>query len=184
MPDEEEKAQLEQNIQIALQAGGIDLEDAIDLREIKNIKLANQMLKVKRRKKQEKERQLQLQNIQAQAQANAEAAEKSALAEAQKQQVIAESTIQIEQAKSQLEIQRMQNESKIKQDLMALEFSYNTKLAQMKVEREKQREQFIEDRKDKRTKLASSQQSEMISQRQQDGPPINFDAKYSDLLSQ
>ena len=182
MPDEEEKAQLEQNIQIALQAGGIDLEDAIDLREIKNIKLANQMLKVKRRKKQEKERQLQLQNIQAQAQANAEAAEKSALAEAQKQQVIAESTIQIEQAKSQLEIQRMQNESKIKQDLMALEFSYNTKLAQMKVEREKQREQFIEDRKDKRTRIQGTQQSEMITQRKEDLLPINFESNGNDTL--
>ena len=50
-PDDEEQAQLEQNIQVALQTGGIDLEDAIDLRQIKNIKLANQSLKYKRKKK-------------------------------------------------------------------------------------------------------------------------------------
>ena len=50
-PDEEEQQQLEQNIQVALQKGGIDLEDAIDLRQIKNLKLANQMLKIKRKAK-------------------------------------------------------------------------------------------------------------------------------------
>ena len=182
MPDEEEKAVLEQNIQIALQSGGIDLEDAIDLREIKNIKLANQMLKVKRRKKQEREQQQQMQNIQAQAQANAEAAERAALAEAQKQQVTAESQIQIEQAKSNFEIQRMQNESQIKQDLMALEFSYNTKLAQMKLSREKEKEQYIEDRKDKRTRIQGSQQSEMITQRKEDLLPINFESNGNDTL--
>jgi len=182
MPDEEEKAVLEQNIQIALQSGGIDLEDAIDLREIKNIKLANQMLKVKRRKKQEREQQQQMQNIQAQAQANAEAAERAALAEAQKQQVTAESQIQIEQAKSNFEIQRMQNESKIKQDLMALEFSYNTKLAQMKLSREKDKERYIEDRKDKRTRIQGSQQSEMITQRKEDLLPINFESNGNDTL--
>ena len=182
MPDEEEKAVLEQNIQIALQSGGIDLEDAIDLREIKNIKLANQMLKVKRRKKQEREQQQQMQNIQAQAQANAEAAERAALAEAQKQQVTAESQIQIEQAKSNFEIQRMQSESQIKQDLMALEFSYNTKLAQMKLAREKDKEQYIEDRKDKRTRIQGSQQSEMITQRKEDLLPINFESNGNDTL--
>tara|TARA_Y100000004_G_scaffold40233_1_gene43483 strand:+ start:1109 stop:3520 length:2412 start_codon:yes stop_codon:yes gene_type:complete len=182
MPDEEEKAVLEQNIQIALQSGGIDLEDAIDLREIKNIKLANQMLKVKRRKKQEREQQQQMQNIQAQAQANAEAAERAALAEAQKQQVTAESQIQIEQAKSNFEIQRMQSESQIKQDLMALEFSYNTKLAEMKLSREKEKEQYIEDRKDKRTRIQGSQQSEMITQRKEDLLPINFESNGNDTL--
>ena len=46
-PDEEQKAMLEQNIQMALSKGDINLEDAIDIREIRNIKLANQLLKVK-----------------------------------------------------------------------------------------------------------------------------------------
>jgi len=182
MPDEEEKAVLEQNIQLALQSGGIDLEDAIDLREIKNIKLANQMLKVKRRKKQEREEKLQQQNIQMQAQANAEAAQQAALAEAQKQQVVAESTIQIEKAKSEFEIQRMQNESRIKQDLMALEFSYNQKLAQLKIQQDEQREKFIEDRKDQRTRIQGSQQSEMITQRKEDLLPINFESNGNDTL--
>jgi len=50
-PDDEIKAQLEQNIQVALQTGGIDLEDAIDIRQIKNLQLANEMLKNRRKKK-------------------------------------------------------------------------------------------------------------------------------------
>jgi hypothetical protein len=68
-PDEEENAKLEQNIQIALQSGGIDLEDAIDLRNIQNIKLANQLLKIRRKKKMAKDQaKAQQANIQAQAQ--------------------------------------------------------------------------------------------------------------------
>ena len=54
-PDEEEKAMLEQNIQMALSKQDINLEDAIDIREIKNLKLANQLLKVKRKAKQEED---------------------------------------------------------------------------------------------------------------------------------
>ena len=100
-PDEEEKAQLEQSIQIALQAKNIGLEDAIDLREIKNIKLANQMLKLRQKQKQEKDRAQQLENIQAQAAANAQSAEKAAMAEVQKNQALADTEVQIEQAKSQ-----------------------------------------------------------------------------------
>ena len=61
MPDEEEKAKLENNIQVALQANLIELSDAIDLREIKNIKLANQMLKLRRNKKLQRDQMMQQQ---------------------------------------------------------------------------------------------------------------------------
>ena len=54
-PDEEEKQLLENNIQMALTQQSIELEDAIDLRMIKNVKLANQLLKIRRRKKQERD---------------------------------------------------------------------------------------------------------------------------------
>tara|TARA_R110000824_G_scaffold8745_1_gene39796 strand:+ start:3584 stop:5992 length:2409 start_codon:yes stop_codon:yes gene_type:complete len=175
-PDEEEKAQLEQNIQVALQAGGIELEDAIDLRQIKNLKLANQMLKQRRRLKQEKDQKLQHANIQAQAQANAELAEKTAMVEAQKQQVLTEQKVNVEQAKSQFEIQRMQTEAEIKRMLMGEEFNYNVQLARAQRQTESGKEQEIEDRKDKRIKMEGTQQSEMIQQRQTDGPPKNFES--------
>ena len=181
-PDEEAKAQLEQNIQVALQSGGIDLEDAIDLRQIRNLKLANQMLKQKRRLKAERDQQAAQANIQAQAQANAQLAEQTALAETQKQEVINEQKIALEQAKSQFEIQRMQTESQIKQTLMAEEFSYNMQLAKARAQVEKEREKEIEDRKDERARIIGTQQSEMISQRQNDELPKNFESAGNDSL--
>jgi hypothetical protein len=181
-PDEEEKQMLERNIQIALQTGGIDLEDVIDLREISNIKLANQMLKIKRKQKIEADRQAQMQNIQAQAQANAEGAEKAAMAEVQKQQALAQTTLQIEQGKSQFEMQRMQTEAQIKKELMAEEFNYNIQLAKARADAEKMKEKDIEDRKDERTRIQATQQSELIAQRKNDELPKNFESSGFDSL--
>jgi len=176
-PDEEEKAQLEQNIQVALSSGGIDLEDVIDIRQIRNLKLANQLLKQKRKHKQQRDQQIQERQIQLTAQANAQAAEQAAEAELQKQQALAEKELQIEQGKSQFEIQRMRTEAEIKRQLMAEEFNYQMQLEQMKMGAEKTKEKEIEDRKDKRTKIQGTQQSEMIDQRNNDLLPIDFENK-------
>jgi hypothetical protein len=181
-PDEEEKAGLERNIQIALQAVQIGLEDAIDIREIKNLKLANQFLKYRQKVKAEEAQQAQLANIQAQANANAESAERAAMAETQKQQVINEQKVQLEQAKSQFEIQRMQTEAQIKRDLMSEEFRFNIQLAKARADVEKSKEQEIEDRKDERARIIGTQQSEMISQRQNDELPKNFESSGFDSL--
>ena len=174
-PDDEEKAQLEQNIQIALKSQGIDLEDAIDLRQIKNLKLANNMLKVKRKKKQKQDQAKQEKMIQAQAAAQAQTAEKTAMAEVQKQQAITQSQVQHDQAKSQMEMQRMQMASQIKQQEMEIQFGYDLQLANVQLGAVKEKEQFIEDRKDRRTQIQATQQSEMISQRQNDSLPTNFE---------
>ena len=174
-PDEEAQAQLEQNIQVALQSGGIDLEDAIDVRQIKNIKLANQMLKLKRKKKQEKDQANQKEIIAAQGEANAKAAEQAAMNEVQKQQAITQEKVSIEQAKSQFEIQRMQQEAQIKKELMAEQFQYDLQLAQMEKQAMSQKEADIEDRKDKRTRIQATQQSKMIDQRKNDLLPTDFE---------
>ena len=179
-PDEEEKAQLEQNIQVALSSGGIDLEDVIDIRQIRNLKLANQLLKQKRKHKQQRDQQIQERQIQLTAQSNAEVAEKAAEAELNKQQALAEKELQIEQGKSQFEIQRMQTEAEIKRQLMAEEFNYQMQLEQMKMGVERTKEKEIEDRKDKRIKIQGTQQSKMIDQRQNDLLPIDFENKSLD----
>ncbi len=181
-PDDEEKAQLEQNIQVALQSGQIYLEDAIDIREVKNITLANQILKYRRIQKQKQDQAAQQQQIQAQAQANMQQSEQAAMNEVQKQEALANTEIQIEQAKSQFEIQRMEQEALIKKQLMAEEFQYQLQLAQAKLGREKEKEQFIEDRKDKRTKIQATQQSKMIEQRQNDLLPTDFESAGNDNL--
>jgi len=181
-PEEEEQAQLEQNIQIALQSGGIDLEDAIDLRQIKNLKLANQLLKQRRTRKMEAEQAKQEQMIRAQGEAQAQASEAAAMADLQKNQALTEGKVQIEQAKSQFEQQRMQAELLIKQQLMAQEFEYQMQLAQLKMQQEGGKEQEIEDRKDKRVKLQGTQQSQLINQRQNDAAPVDFEGGDSSQL--
>ena len=182
-PEEEEKAKLEQNIQVALKTQSIDLSDAIDIREINNIKLANQFLKLKQTQRQKQKQEAAQQNIQAQAQANAKASEAAAMAEVQKQQALTQEKVSIEQAKSQFEIQRMQNEAQIKRELMAEEFQYQMQLAKARAGVENKREQDIEDRKDKRTRIQGTQQSEMIDQRKNDLLPINFESEGNDDLS-
>ena len=181
-PEEEEKALLEQNIQIALQTQAIQLSDAIDIRQIRNIKLANQFLKLRQTQKIKREQAQQQANIQAQAQANAEASEKAAMAEVQKQQALTQEKVSIEQAKSQFEIQRMQTEAQIKRELMAEEFQYNIQLAQAQMGAAQAKEQEIEDRKDKRIKMQGTQQSELINQRQTDGLPKDFESSGNDVL--
>ena len=108
--------------------------------------------------------------------------EQAALNEVQKQEALAQTEIQIEQAKSQFEIQRMEQEALIKKQLMAEEFQYQLQLAQAKLGREKEKEQFIEDRKDKRTKIQATQQSKMIEQRQNDLLPTDFESAGNDNL--
>jgi hypothetical protein len=174
-PEEEEKALLEQNIQVALQTGAIALSDAIDIRQIRNIKVANQFLKLRQNQKIKREQNQQQQNIQAQAQANA-------MFEVQKQQALTSEKVSIEQAKSQFEIQRMQAEAQIKRELMAEEFNYNIQLAQAQMGVQNQREQEIEDRKDQRIRLQGTQQSELINQRQTEGLPQDFESSGNDVL--
>jgi len=181
-PEEEEKALLEQNIQVALQTQAIALSDAIDIRQIKNTKLANQFLKLRQTQKIKREQEQQQANIQAQAQANAEASEKAAMAEVQKQQALTQEKVSIEQAKSQFEIQRMQTEAQIKRELMAEEFNFNMQLALARVNAEGTKEKQTEDRKDKRIKIQGSQQSELIQQRQTEGLPKNFESSGNDVL--
>ena len=181
-PDEEAQAQLEQNIQVALQSGGIDLDDAIDIRQVRNLKMANQLLKLKKKKRQQENQAAQQANIQAQAQANAQASEAAALAEVQKQQALTQEKVSIEQAKSQFELQRMQTEAQIKKQLMAEEFGYQIQLAQARAKAERDKEEKIENRKDERTRIQATQQSEMIAQRQNDELPKNFESAGFDNL--
>ena len=181
-PDEEEKSKLEENIQTALRTQSINLEDAIDIRQVNNLKLANQLLRKKRKEKQEEQQESKMAEIEAQGQAQSETAERSALAEMQKQEALTSSKVQIEQAKAQFEMEKLQTEAKIKRELMGLEFDYQMQLAKLASQGVTQKEKEIEDRKDNRTKLQATQQSEMITQRKQDGLPINFESAGNDNL--
>ena len=181
-PEEEDKAILEQNIQVALQSGQILLEDAIDIRKIKNLNLANQVIKIRRIAKEQRDQAVQRANMQAQAQANAQASEVAAMAEVQKQQALAQTKIQIEQSKSQLSVQRLQQEAEIKKQLMEQEFQYNMQLAKAHSSTKVEVETEKENRKDKRTKIQATQQSQLIEQRQNESLPKDFESAGFDNL--
>ena len=181
-PDEEEKQMLENNIQMALQQQNIELEDAIDLREIKSVKLANQLLKIRRKKKIARDQAMQQQNIQAQAQANGQTQQMAAQAEIEKNQAKVQAEAQVEQMKAQIEAQKMQQEVQYKKELMMLEFEMNMQLKGLEVDGKKSLEKEKEDRKDERTKIQATQQSELIDQRKTGKPPKNFESSGNDIL--
>jgi len=181
-PDDDERSMLENNIQTALSAGLIDLSDAIDIREIKNIKLANQVLKIRRKRKQEQDQLIQQQNIQAQAQANAQAQEVAAAAEVQKNQALTSQKAQLLQMENNFELQKMQAEVAAKKELMAQEFQYNMQLKGVETSGQAQKETQKEDRKDERTKLQATQQSQLIEQRKNNTPPQSFESSGNDII--
>tara|TARA_B100001939_G_scaffold282420_1_gene251455 strand:- start:613 stop:1497 length:885 start_codon:yes stop_codon:yes gene_type:complete len=181
-PDAEEKQLLENNIQMAITQKQIELEDAIDVREVKNLKLANQLLKLRRKKKEERDRKIQLENIQAQSQANAQSAQAKAAADLQKEQALAQSKAQLAQAQNGLDIQKMEREAAIKKELMEFEFLLNMKLKEAEAQVINNNEKYKEDRKDERTKIQATQQSELIDQRKTNKPPKNFESAGFDNL--
>jgi hypothetical protein len=182
-PDEQEKEQLERDIAISLQRDQIDLEDAIDIRNVKNIKLANELLKMKRRRKLEDLRAREDQQQQMQAQINMESQQMAAQTSMQKTQMEIDGKISLKQAEVQLDIQRMQAEVNLKKELMQIEFSYNMEIKGIETEGMSKREKEKEDRKDKRTGIQATQQSELVEQRQKGLPAKNFESSGNDLIS-
>ena len=180
-PDEEQKAQLEANISIALSKGDINLEDVIDIREIKNIKLANQLLKLKRTKKQEREDKQEMQKQAMVAQQNMQSQQLAAQVAMQKIQAQSQAEMQIKQAEVAFEIQKMREEAELKKMLMAEEFQYNMQLGQMKEGTLNQRDMQKEQAKAKRISQQNTEQSKLINQRKNNLPPQDFESNEDSL---
>ena len=137
-PDEDEKQLVEQNIQAALSRDQIHLEDVIDIRQIKNIKLANQLLKYRRAKKAKQDQERAERNIAAQSQANAQAAQAAEMAKAQAEQIKTEAKVQLAQAQSNFDVKKLEHEAITKKELMQFEFDLNMKLKQMELDSKKE----------------------------------------------
>ena len=183
LPDEEEKQILENNIQAAIAQQSIDLDDAIDLRNVRNIKLANQLLKVKRKAKAARDQQMQQQNMAAQAEANAQQQQAAAQAEAQKHQSKTQAEAQLEQTKNQLKTQFLQAEVQAKKELMQFEFELNSQLEGMKQDTDKEKEDKREDRKDMRIDRQANHQMNMIEQRKQGDVVKKFESSGNDIIT-
>ena len=180
-PDEEQRAQLEANIQMALSKGDINLEDAIDIREIKNLKLANQLLKVKRMAKQEREEQMAMQQQAMQQQANMQSQQLAAQAAMQKIQAESQGKMQVKQAEIAFEIEKMQAEAQLKAQLMEREFQYQLQLAGIQEQGLQAREDKREEAKAKRISQQNTEQSKLIDQRKNNLPPMNFESNEDSL---
>ena len=180
-PDEEQKAMLEANIQMALSKENISLEDAIDIREINNLKMANQLLKLKRRQKQEQEQQQKMQEQQMAAQMQMQGEQAKAQLEAQKVQMETQSKMQVKQAEISFEIEKLKNEAELKRQLMQTEFQFQMQLKGVEQSQIDAREQSREKAKDARISQQSTQQSKMIEQRKRNLPAINFESNEDSL---
>jgi hypothetical protein len=182
-PDEEQRMMLENNIQQALSQQSIDLEDAIDIREIKSLKLANQVLKIRRKRKTMQDQALAERNIQAQAEANMQTQQAAAQLEVQKESAKVQAEAQLEQLKAQIDGQKLRAEADIKKELMQLEFQMNMQLKGVETDGLRQRETEREDRKDERTRIQATQQSELIDQRNTGKAPKKFESSGNDTLT-
>jgi len=180
-PDEEQKAQLEGNIQMALSKGDINLEDAIDIREIRNIKLANQLLKMKRIKTQERLEKNEMQKQAMIAQQQLKSQEMAGQVAMQKIDLETRSKMQIKQAEVAFDIQKMEKEAEMKSYLMREEFDYNMQIRGMETSNMNSREQTKEDAKGKRISQQNTEQSKLINQRKNNLPPISFESNEDSL---
>jgi len=180
-PDEEQRAQLEANVQMALSKGDINLEDAIDIREIKNLKLANQLLKMKRLKKQEREEKMMMQKQDMMAQQQMQSQEFAAQTAMQQVQLEAQAKMQFKQAEVAFDIEKLKAEAELKRMLMAEEFNYQMQIAGIKETALADRDMMKEDSKAKRISQQNSEQSKLINQRKNNLPPMSFESNEDTL---
>jgi hypothetical protein len=180
-PDEEQKAQLEANIQMALSKGDINLEDAIDIREIRNLKLANQLLKMKRIKTQEQKEKMQMQQQAMISQQQLKSQELAGQVAMQKIEMETRSKMQIKQADVAFDIQRTEAEAKLKSQLMREEFEYNMQLKGIESKEITDRDKMKEDLKSQRISQQNTEQSKLINQRKNNLPPMSFESNEDSL---
>ena len=187
-PDEEERKMLEQNIQMALQRDSINLEDAIDIREIRNLKLANQILKLKRIAKQDRQQEEKAAAAQQQGQINQQSQQMAAQAKMQQFQMEQQALINLEQSKAEFAVKKMQGEATIKAELMNLEFSLQMRLKGVDIDMKKMEQEGLEKREVKREDAKSdrisqgnTEQSKLIEQRKNNTPSVSFESNEDSL---
>jgi hypothetical protein len=181
MPDEEEKSLLEANIQVALSRDSINLEDAIDIREVKNLKLANQLLKIRRVRKQQMDQQQAQAASVAQAEAQGAAQVQIEEAKAQAEQIKTASKIQYRQADVEFEIKKLEVEAQTKRELMQFEYELNVQLKELELRAQKE---LVEKQSQTQETVAAMKTSTAsLSGPPSSGKPAkSFESKGNDVL--
>ena len=176
-PDEEEKQLREANIQAALAKDQILLSDAIDIRNIKNVKLANELLKLRQNKKLEDDHAKQQQLVEQQAEANSKAAQASEEAKAQAEQMKAEAKLQVIRGQEELAIKKLEVEAQQKKELMQFEFELNMQLKQLEIQGNMQQEKLRGE-----MSAAQQEQNSLASPPTDPKPKKAFESKKNDTL--
>jgi len=163
-PDAQEKQFLEGNIAQALGKELITLDDAIDIRNIGNTKLANELLKTRRIRREKEKRNHEKEMMAAQSQSAQAAAQAGAQAKQQELQMKSEADVMVIRAKSEAKMMELEKEAAVKAGLMDQEFQYNMQLRGIDAQAMATRESQKEDRKDQRIDKQSTNQSKLKEQ--------------------
>jgi hypothetical protein len=163
--EDAERAYLEQNIQMAIQQQEIDLEDAIAVRNLKDVNQAERLLVIRRKKRMDRMQAQAMENSQMQAQQAQQAAQAASQARQQELQMAAELEGQKLQLKSQLEVQVAQARHELQKEIEMIRAEATLGFKTDDQEFKEKIEVLKENRKDSRVKKQSAEQSKLMSQR-------------------
>lgn len=180
-PDTEEKQYLEANINQALSKELITIDDAIDIRSIGNIKLANELLKTRRVRREKDKRNHEKQMAQIQQEGQVKAVQESAKAKQMELEMKSQMDLQLTQAKTQAKITEINAEAEAKSRLMQQEFEYNMTIKGIDTENLILGEKYKEDRKDKRQDKQNTASSKINEQKANNAPAINFESSEDNI---
>lgn len=164
--EDQDRAYLEQNIQMSLQQKELDIEDAIAIRNMKDVNQAERLLVVRRKKRMAKQQEMAMQNSQMQAQQAQQAAQAASQAKMQEMQMESQLEAQQLQLKSQLEAQLEQVKHQFRKEIELIKAQATLGFRTEEQEFKEKLEVLKEDRKDDRVKKQASEQSKLLSQRQ------------------
>jgi len=163
--EDKEKAYLEQNIQMSLQQKEIDIEDAIAIRQLKDVNQAERLLVVRRKKRIARNQQIAMQNSQQQAQIQQASAQATSQAKQQEMQMEAQLKAQEMQMKSQLDAQMEQMKHEFRKEIELIKAQAILGVRSDDQEFKEKIEVFKETSKDKRVEKQAVEQSKLIAQR-------------------
>ena len=180
-PDAQERQMLESNIDKALSKGVIFLDDAIDVRKISNIKLANELLKVRRRKREQQQQQFELQRIETQNQAQLQSTQMASQSKLQAIDAQTQGKLNEIEAERRAKIASINAEKEAKMELMQREFEYNLILQGQQEKIQSTREDIKHNRSIEKQDRLKSQESELISQRANKSAPKSFESSEDNI---
>ena len=171
--EDKDRMYLEQNIQASIAQKELDIEDAIAIRNMKDVNQAERLLVVRRQKRMKRMQEQAQQNSQMQAQIQQQSAAQAAQMKQQESQMQAQIDMQLLQMKNQFEVQKIQLEHEMRKEIELIRAQATLGFRTEEQEFKEKLEVLKEDRKDNRVKKQAVEQSKLISQRKGDRSELN-----------